>query len=198
MTTIFSDDFESGDFSAWTATENSPTITTTPVHHGSHAMQANLASWAAANCRASKNITSSSAVYMRCYVRMEDLFTGSGLKGIGPRFYYSGGSSIAFVIVDCPNNKWGIRNNVSSTSYFESGTSAINPDQWYCLELYINVNSASGELKLWVDGILKVDQTGLNTGTNNVTGASANSYSQNAEGTTRTLYFAFTKPHTSS
>jgi hypothetical protein len=51
------------------------------------------------------------------------------------------------------------------------------------------VHSTTGQLKLWVDGALKVDQTGINTGSNNVTGVSVNAYSQNAEGTTRTIYF---------
>ncbi|MGD6808111.1 MAG: hypothetical protein ACQCN3_00270 [Candidatus Bathyarchaeia archaeon] len=189
MTTIFEGDFESGDFSAWTATEGSPTITSAQKHHGSYAMQAVLGSGSAVNCRASKNITSASTVYMRCYVKMEDLFTGSGLKGIGPRFHYSGGTAIAYALVDCPNNKWGIRNSANSTNYYETGTSTINPDQWYCLELYILVHNTAGELKLWVDGVEKVSQTAINTGTNNVSGISVNAYSQNAEGTERTIYF---------
>ncbi|PVX24646.1 MAG: hypothetical protein CW716_09620 [Candidatus Bathyarchaeum sp.] len=184
---IFSDGFESADFSNWNATENSPTIVQTPLHHGSYAMQAVLANSASTNCRASKNITSTSEAYLRCYVRMEDLFTGSGLKGIGPRFYYSGGAR-AYAIVDCSNHKWGVRNHVNSETFYETGTSEINADEWYCLELYMKIDSSNGELKLWVNGELKIEQIGLNTGTDNITGVSANTYSQLAEGTERTIY----------
>ncbi|MEM2995645.1 MAG: hypothetical protein QXI91_06520, partial [Candidatus Bathyarchaeia archaeon] len=35
--TIFSDGFESGDFSAWTGTVGSPTIVSSPTHHGAYA-----------------------------------------------------------------------------------------------------------------------------------------------------------------
>jgi len=40
-TTIFSDDFESGDFSAWTASTGTPEVVTTYAHHGSYSCNIN-------------------------------------------------------------------------------------------------------------------------------------------------------------
>ena len=81
---IFSDGFESGNFSAWTGTNGSPSIVKSPVHHGSYAAQANAAYeyWY-------KTFSGQTVVYVRFYFRlsaiiyfeMANIYAGSTVIG---------------------------------------------------------------------------------------------------------------------
>ena len=36
-------------------------------------------------------------------------------------------------------------------------------DHWYCVEFYAKIASSGGIFRMWVDGVLVLEQTGLNT-----------------------------------
>jgi len=185
FTEIFSDGFESGNFSAWDYADGSVAVVESPTHHGSYSAEITVQS-ADQGARCRKGITPVSELYMREYIRFDSLFTNSGNKGAGLRFATSSNSSIAYTLVDCINNKWGIRQ--SSNNYFESGTSTINIDTWYCIEMHVVISSTVGVLQLWIDGVLKVDESGLNTGTNQIASVACNMYTQTTEDSPRITY----------
>jgi hypothetical protein len=64
--------------------------------------------------------------------------------------------------------KWGIYNVVTDTTTYEAATTTFSANTWYCVELHVLVNSGSGILQLWIDGNLKVNLSGQNTGSNNI------------------------------
>ncbi len=62
--TVFTDGFETGDFSQWSGTVGAPTIVTSPVHHGLYAAQA-----VNNGNQIYKNMTTTDEVYCRMYWR---------------------------------------------------------------------------------------------------------------------------------
>jgi hypothetical protein len=108
---------------------------------------------------------SASEHYIRYYMRMPVVFNGNDVRNLGG-FY--GSAWIAFVTRNQSTSKWGIYNSVTSSTSYEAGTTTFNANTWYCVEFYLKVNASTGVLKLWIDGTLKVDLSGQNTGSTNI------------------------------
>jgi len=160
LTTYFSDGFESGNFTAWNAGPIGVIgISTASPHHGIYCTTGSRQLNTEFTGCADNLGTAYSSLYSRVYVRM-----GSALPATwancGIRLGSAADSYIASTIVDCANNKWGLRIlNTAATSYWETtSTMTIAADTWYCLELYVNI-AAAGTGTLWVDGVQKVTGT---------------------------------------
>jgi len=155
FTELFSDGFESGDFSAWTGTSGSPSITTDPVHHGTYAMQVD-----AAYEYVKKILSEQSIIYYRFYFRitalssMEIALVTTGSSTIGTLQILSGG-----------NIRYTYRNG-SSTEYLPSyGGYAANlqTNTWYCLEIKHTIDGSNGEVQFWLDKTSCGSASGLDT-----------------------------------
>jgi len=149
FTTIFSDGFESGDFSAWTATSGTPTVSTNWAHHGIYSCQIN-----AAGEDVSKTFTAANTVYMRVYIKVTSCSLTSGQyatflfvqnaaadQGIMAQLYHNG-SNIVFSLRSyyTPDARWNT-------------AIVLTLDQIYCIELkYVKDSSAS----LYLDNIEEV------------------------------------------
>jgi DNA-directed RNA polymerase subunit RPC12/RpoP len=149
FTIIFQDGFESGDFSAWTGTSGTPTIVTSPVHHGSYAAQAGN------NQYFYKNIAAYNELYYRFYINFSSLTadTHSDIAQINDistpqRLVYATIKTYAGVI------DFALLDAVASV-FYDTGV-AVSTGQWYCIEIAY-LRAVSGFLKMWVDGTLKVD-----------------------------------------
>lgn len=62
-----------------------------------------------------------------------------------------------------PYTYWGGIGNVGVTEYQNQGYD-LNPNQWYCIETELKGNTIgqnNGEIRLWVDGTLRAQVTGL-------------------------------------
>ena len=188
MVVLFRDGFESNNFTAWTGTTNVPTVSSIYAHHGIYSMKVSRS--ATGGVRAYKTLGAAySEIYMRTYVRFEDAFT-TGWHGAGPRASGTANTvALHYALVDFPNQKWGIRNATIATNVWETGTSAIVADTWYCIETYMKIDAATGILRVWVNGVLKVDSTGANTGIVLIDTVSANVFINTAEPVTRDIYF---------
>jgi hypothetical protein len=152
FTDLFSDGFESGDFSAWTATSGTPTIVGSPTHHGSYAMNTNGSADYVYKTLAS---TITKAFY-RFYWRT-DTAPASGeyayLASLRPTTW---GTACAMV---------GVWNNAGTITwiltvngvphYYTLGS--CNPNQWYCIEFEYDADSDSQSL--WIDGIKIISAT---------------------------------------
>ena len=64
FTELFSNGFESGNFSAWTSTAGSPAVVASPVHHGNYSGE-----FDASGEYAQADFTGQTEVYGRCYMR---------------------------------------------------------------------------------------------------------------------------------
>lgn len=163
---IFSDGFESGDFSEWTGivtdSGNTAEVTTTDPYDGTyHARFKNDGSGNQAY--AYKTITSASEVYIRQYVRFvsptttndDDTFClslrGTDWQAIAGIEYYSATGKY----------KWELLNRGSSARSASEFT--LNTATYYCIEIRYKVHASEGAAEMWVDGVKVISETGVNT-----------------------------------
>lgn len=163
------------DFSAWTGTNTAGDATASVgsivAHHGSYSFEFGKIddSWSDIAI-AYEQVASDTEYYIRSYVQIDSkpstssfYFMGVGLHG------WSAGASdaIADVIFNPNTNKWGVYGPLPGwTAIYESGTSTVNADEWYCVELHIVVHGSAGVIQLWVDEAAKLDLTSQDTDAN--------------------------------
>lgn len=164
MTQIFSDGFESGDFSAWTSTTGTPVVQSVVKHHGTYCAESD-----ASGDYYRKDYTEQTTVFHRVYLRF------SVLPANNEYFQFMrmgmGATEICSVQVRRKTDGTLIlrlsRNYPASASFDYSYTWVVNT--WYCIEVKF-VRAVSGEYKVWLDGTEVITNTGVNT--TGVTGAS--------------------------
>jgi len=166
-TTIFSDGFESGDFSAWTGTSlNGATIaaSSAQAHHGTYSAKTSGLQTAGEFAWVYKTFTAAATIYSRHYTYLAtvpaNIFVVSSISKWG-------GSHIGLAIYNPTTSKWGIYNNIAAEFYYESGTSTFSGTTWYCVEMRITASATVGVCQLWINGVLKVDVSSKNTGSTN-------------------------------
>ncbi len=186
-TELFSDGFESGNFSTWTNTDilnANIDVVSSLAHHGTYcAAVTNINggdyAWVY------KSFTATNLVYARLYVRLPSV-------PVQGQVYFavamSAGGYTIFPYFDGTSNKWGLFNGHSPAFYDESGTSTLAADTWYCIEFRVTRHATAGIAQLWVDGVQKVDQSGIDTGDNDINAIYFGCYTANAQSTARTVY----------
>jgi hypothetical protein len=156
---LFSDDFESGDFTAWTGTYGTPTIVNSPVHHGAFACELN-----GADDGVLKTIVANGAVNLRIYANFATLMSTNQVC----YFMYMRQGASATVWAGCVRVAgviyWQLYVNTSGgwETVHSVGTPVIN--NWYCVEVAFTKNTAGG-CSLYVDGsvVASIVGTTLNT-----------------------------------
>lgn len=149
-TTIFSDGFESGDFSAWTNTTGTPEVVNTYAHHGIYSEKINDTTTE----YATKTFGSTYAdFYVRCYVYFTSL-PPSDNYGIGVITAGKASSWAYATIVRIQQvsgvDRFGI---LSGAHSYVNGSSIVQTGQWYCIELHRK--TGSGKTELFVNGSLE-------------------------------------------
>jgi len=182
---VFEDGFESGNFSAWTGNSVSgftQAVSTDYAHHGTRSLKAVGGNGASEYHELYKTITAATAYYIRGYIYFETLPTNNVTAWVGPTFLNSADLNIAGAGIrkQATDYNWcAINGAPASNVAYHANISTINPDTWYCLEIYSEVHATAGVLKLWVDGNLVVNQSGLITnGLGNIARGSALSYTE--------------------
>lgn len=152
MTRLFEDGFESGNFSNWTSTVGSPSITSTVVHHGSYALAADRAS---SDIQVIKNFTAQSSAYARVYVYVDSLPPASGSLSV---LSIRNSNETNVAINACVYNqngtpKWAVKHYPNWThGSGEVSDVVVQTGRWYRVELYISRVSSTVSWKLWIDG----------------------------------------------
>lgn len=142
MTQIFSDGFESGDFSAWTGTLGSPTVQNSMKHHGTYAA---YCSARAQGCyRMFAEVTDA---YARFYVYITQW--GATVHGLG-RLFRNGWDSCCQATVELTNHCWRLIVNQPSETITSNVAASLNT--WYCVQLRWTKGVAGGaEMWVWDD-----------------------------------------------
>jgi hypothetical protein len=156
-TEIFSDGFESGDFSAWTGTDGSVSVVGSPVHCGDYAYEVN------ANYEyIHKSFSAESTINARWYMR----WTAPPTTGNTYTWGWLGtavlGSRIlAGLYNDGGTVKWrlGAYTNAATFEYVYFDTPSPQVDTWYCIEIAWQASTLEGA-SLYVDGNLLGSITG--------------------------------------
>ena len=156
FTTLFSNGFEEGNFTAWSYTMGAPSIVNTPVHHGSYAFKSD----AVGECCV-KSFAGQTLCYARWYVQFADLENlGNGLHVYIGGFWGNEGWSECMVRVS--RTAAGV---LQIGCYVRRGFSTdvnwagVN-DTWYCIEIRYKKDAVDGGYSLWVDGVQLINVTG--------------------------------------
>jgi hypothetical protein len=170
---IFSDGFESGDFSAWTGTSiptgSTVETVTSPVHQGSYAAHIVRPLDLDVHPNIYKDFSTVSTAYARFYVRFGSLPSSNG--AIYYPAYFGMSEYPTYVTeISAYNNDgtvyWRIgMPDDDANWYFNVSSSTVSVDTWYCVEIKKVGASSNGESRLYVDGVEVASVTGKNTGT---------------------------------
>jgi len=170
---IFSDGFESGDFSAWTGTSiptgSTVETVTSPVHQGSYAAHIVRPLDLDVHPNIYKDFSTVSTAYARFYVRFGSLPSSNG--AIYYPAYFGMSEYPTYVTeISAYNNDgtvyWRIgMPDDDANWYFSVSSSTVSVDTWYCVEIKKVGASSVGESRLYVDGVEVASVTGKNTGT---------------------------------
>lgn len=176
---IFVDDFES-DTNKWTTVDNM--IIASGGHHG--------------NCLSgqgyvAKTLDLYTELYMRSYVKFSSMPTSTGdIQSVfwlnGPSFTETdttNGLPLALIgiVNDGVGYQWMLRmehNNI--INYVGTGYNTIIAGAWYCVEIYVNIDS--GIARMWIEDNLQVELTGLDLGSgiNKINGVQLATYNSNS------------------
>lgn len=165
FTTLLNDGWESGDESAWGGSDGTSSASATAKRTGNYGLLCNLAS-AANNGWAGDYINVSSlgaTVYIRAYVNFQNppntdnedqfaLFFGAGTAANAVA--YAGIRRVSGVLY------WTLYLIESGTTLTYRVSATVYASGWHCLELGVYSNN-SGWTRLWLDGSLILDRTGI-------------------------------------
>jgi hypothetical protein len=168
-TVIFSDGFESGDYSAWTGAQRNGVhaIISTDSHHGVYcdhcAGTGTFQDWSG---DVYKDIGNYDTVYVRDYVKFVVL-PASG------QYFEINDLRVAFTllgILRITNSAGTMQLSIRSS---EGGTTTQNyafvTGTWYCIEFARYKDATAGWYRAYINGNLVVQQTALNTSANYAT-----------------------------
>ncbi len=156
FTEIFNDGFESGDFSAWTGTVGTPSVTANQPHHGNYSMETTVD-----NNFVYKTFTAQSDIYVRFYFR-----TSAGVENnrdIAMLTLNNDTTEIAHLSIREVAWQEFLRLNVGGSNY--EWNNDFPSETWICIEVRYKTGSGTGEVHVWVDGTERISQTGLTLST---------------------------------
>jgi hypothetical protein len=140
---IFSDGFESGNFSAWTKSKGL-VVENTAVHAGTYAAEGNLNNTSG---YAQKLLPSTYASgYERVWFNIVNQASQINLL----RARTAAGGNLAFVFVDATRHDLDL--NVLGTKVRSSTTAVLQGSGWHELEMYAALNGATSSVQVWLDG----------------------------------------------
>lgn len=150
FTILFSDGFESNDFSAWTNTVGAPAVEAAHPHHGTYNMITDAAEYCV------KTFGASAITYFRFYAQFSVVPAGVGqvvtFAVVGtanwneqtvPALEFFGGQAVFSLYVG------DVDSTVVSTKVPIAG-------KYYCIEVLRDVTNDIN--RLWIDGVLEVDR----------------------------------------
>jgi len=172
FTTIWSEGWETGDFSNCTGTATdgngfTPVVETANPHHGTYNCKCAKPAGGYGTSAVYKNFAAADVAYSQFYVKLSAMPpTGEQVSLCQVRNDWPN-SNFAQIYNDAGSLKWRLGVRIAGVEHFVSEASASNPtiDTWYCVKVLRDVTSSIG--KLWVDAVLKATDTGYTySGTN--------------------------------
>jgi len=157
FTEIFSDGFESGDFSEWTGTAGSPSVQDSVKHSGTYAMTAT----GTADKYAYKTFTGQTTLHVRVYVRYSSLSSWASNNQFTRPIRIEGDDTF-IATVGVASDRIGMYTSQPSGAW-TTAAYTFNVDTWYCIEFRFVKHASAGEYRVYVDGSEEISRTGVNT-----------------------------------
>lgn len=181
MAVLFSDDFESGDFTTkWTAEgktvgEVTSIVDTAPhqgIYNASYYCNGSVAGEYAYWYKEPFDGGAVALCYMRAYFRFLTALPANNAEYYTIMAAYNSGTEIGLVGVynDGGTIKWQLtyRDGAGTVDIRAAPGPVLN--RWYCVEMYVKVNAGNGETILFIDGVDILSKIGGfdNSGAGNV------------------------------
>lgn len=174
FTILFSDNFASGSFSAWTTTATGDTgdvieVSSAETYQSTYSCYISQVTGWSGDTYAEYDFSSSyPTVYLRAYVYITSFpASGSAVNYLWTRGS-SGSISKAGVYYDGTYYYWFVTNFINSQAQTNYQAS-ISLNVWYCVEMETVISASAGIIQLWINGTSVINLTGQNTGSNNIT-----------------------------
>jgi len=150
---IFSNGFESGDFSAWTGTEGSVSISSTQKYQGLYSC---FCDWSGSYTNVYYDILPYlSDAYARAYFYISSLPTGTNFADI-IKIVDSEGYNGVLAGVTATDTYLAINSNKYYTD------TQLTTGQWHCIEVNMKKGAGTGIAQLWIDGVKVKNVSSLN------------------------------------
>lgn len=171
---LWSDGFESGDFSKWTATYRTTGEQTlvdgVDKHHGNYAARFvcdGSATGEYAYAAKRLNMTYSS-LYVRAYYKITAFPTnGTGRFVMSPNLRNGAqGKAVCYVYLSRAadgNVYWGLYYMSGASGLYYTSKVAALPNVWYSIEIYVKVHGTEGAYKVYINGEDIISLSGLDT-----------------------------------
>jgi hypothetical protein len=183
---FYDDGFESGLVPPWDTTYadtgDSITQSSTRAYAGTYSAKAETDNQTGATAYVQEDITGQSTLYIRMYIYLDSGFdawppdaTDEYVNFLRTVNMDSGWQNLISLNVYSNDDageseymKLYFWNTWTSEAYWS--TNKITTGQWHSIEVKLVIAPApNGEAKMWLDGNLEINQTGINTGTLNIT-----------------------------
>lgn len=156
--TIFSDGFESGDFSAWTATSGTIAVNNENPHHGTYSAEIDVAS---GDGYCYQTLASGyNELWARGYFYIDsDSGSSNGLDTLLRFMNQYGGIHIAAIgYIGATRTLWlHYRDSVGQNT--DTSATVLPLGTWFCLELHYKLGTNTAEVHTYLDGVEIADLT---------------------------------------
>jgi hypothetical protein len=161
---LFSNGFENGDISDWTGnlTDSGCDLAMSQnPYNGQYALKAYV-NGGSKDALVFRGVDSLETMYVRMYV-MFDKLPNTDNYHVYSMLSDQNGNDIAWLYVDNwgGNRAFGVWDVVNDADY--RWYTSVREDQWYDVEMKIVRGDSNGEIHLLVDGVERVNQTGIDT-----------------------------------
>jgi hypothetical protein len=198
FTELFSDGFESGDLSAWDGSyaDNGCSVVgsdTSYPHHGSYNLKATIyaggsARWALARKQLNGAYNPVHIRAMNCVFENEP--DTSDTYRVMSFTNEAHGSAVAYAGIKYYNSAWRwwiyVRDNESFVNYYGG---PVNFDTEYCMEFCVYSHGSAGYARLYVNGELEVEATGLDNDDRDLNYANVG-FAYSAAGSSEAVFYA--------
>ncbi|MGD2187063.1 MAG: PilC/PilY family type IV pilus protein, partial [Desulfobacterales bacterium] len=187
---LFEDGFESGDKSAWDFGHTQPgdqvqALPGSTVYEGNYALfcftdpiETGGQAWV------TKTFAAQNKLYMRAYFYFDSFFNVSDYVTL-LKYAHTNWNNLLSVTYDETDTLY-LWNSIAGEAYGHATGTVITKNEWHSIEMMIDVNA--GEARLWIDGNLDIEATGVNLGTNGVVRVTAGISWQEPKTESHTLY----------
>ncbi|MFX1415616.1 MAG: DUF2341 domain-containing protein, partial [Promethearchaeota archaeon] len=172
---LFWDGFESGDLSAWDGsyTDTGDTLFVVnypliPVHSGTLAARANVDNVANAQAQIWKDFTDKTSLLARIHIYLMPGFSTTGHVTVMQYVDTSSGWQNQLSVSINSDMTIYMWNAIAGEAYGYLATNTISTGAWHTLEMQATISDTSGEARLWMDGNLEAEATGINLGTGGI------------------------------
>jgi hypothetical protein len=186
---LFMDDFESGDLSGWDGsfaeTGDSITASSAQTYSGTYSGRAEVDTVTDAQAMVWKNLPGYTSLRAAFRIYLSPAFATT--DHVTVMQFLNGWTNLLSLTINDDRTLY-LWNDVAGEAYGYLTTPVISTGTWHLLEFQATISPTAGEARLWLDGNLEVEQTGVNLGSSPIDRYAAGIYWTNPRTEANLLY----------